>query len=307
MRLRTRLREETETISVSILVLVVSLACSDKPKTTDSTLARDLALANQATTPLPQFNDTALTSTPTKAPATKRPAPPVTRPRVEVPAPSTTVAESAPPPAAAPAPPPFRGIASGTGFDLKTKSPVCTTNLPGDKITATITSDVVGENGATIPAGTVVVLEVSEVVPGDKPETARVTLRIRSVLVNDQPVAVPSDVVVTSELERRTLPRDKGSDRRKVVGGAVAGAIVGQIMGKDTKSTVTGAVVGAAAGAATAAATGTKYDACVPSGASLRATTTQPVVIPSEAAVIPSEAAVIPSEARDLFKHSRRF
>jgi len=137
---------------------------------------------------------------------------------------------------------------------------------------------VVGENGAAIPAGTVVVLEVADVIPGDKPENARVVLRIRSVLVNDRPVSVPSDIAVTSELERHQVPRDRGADRRKVVGGAVAGAVIGQIMGKNTKSTVTGAVAGAAAGAV-AAAGSRQFDACLPAGGSLRATTTQPVAL----------------------------
>lgn len=173
--------------------------------------------------------------------------------------------------------PPFRGIPAGATFALVTKSAICTTNLPGDKITGTITSDVAGENGAVIPGGTTVVLEVAQVSPGDKPETAAITLRIRSVLVNDQPVTVPSDVTVTSELERHTMPRDKGADRKKVIGGVVAGAIIGQILGKNTKSTVVGAVAGGAAGAAAAAATGTKYDACLPAGGTLRAVTREPV------------------------------
>ncbi|HEX7939441.1 MAG TPA: hypothetical protein VF483_10645, partial [Gemmatimonadaceae bacterium] len=80
---------------------------------------------------------------------------------------------------------------------MVTKSAICTTNLPGDKLTATISADVVGENGAVIPSGSTAVLEVAQVTPGDKPETATITLRIRSVLVNDQPVTVPSDVTVT--------------------------------------------------------------------------------------------------------------
>ena len=184
-------------------------------------------------------------------------------------------------PVPAPVAAPFRGVPAGATFALATRSAICTTNLPGDKFTATITADVVGENGAVIPAGSTVVLEVAQVTPGDKPESASITLRIRSVLVNDKPVTVTSDVRVTSELERHTMARDKSSDRKKVIGGVIAGAIVGQILGKDTKSTVTGAVVGGAAGAATAAATGTRYDACLPAGGTLHATTRESVPLPS--------------------------
>jgi len=268
----------------AFVTLLVAMACTDARGTADSTLARDLSLAGQSNTATPQLTDTALTPSPARAPSGKRTTPPRSSvPRDSAPRVPAVVAESgsrspAPTPTPTPTQPPFRGIAAGTALILKTRAPVCTTNLPGDKLTATIAADVMGENGATIPAGTVVVLEVAEVIPGDTPENARVVLRIRSVLVNDQPVSVPSDVAITSELERRQVPRDKGSDRRKVVGGAVAGAIVGQIMGKDTKSTVTGAVVGAAAGAAAAAASH-QFDACLPAGGSLRVTTTQPVAL----------------------------
>jgi len=269
------------TRTAAIALALATLACSGEKKTpVDSTLARDLAMVNQ-TKVEPQLQDTALSTAPkpatrsvtrTKAPAPRQDSTP--RPVVE--SPSAPIPEAAPTPAP-PAAAPFRGIPAGATFALSTRGQICTTNLPGDKITATITENVTGENGAMIPAGSTVVLEVAQVTPGDKPETATISLRIRSVFVNDQPVAVPSDVSVTSELERNKLPRDKGADRRKVVGGAVAGAVVGQILGKNTKSTVTGAVVGAAAGAATAAATGTKYDACLPAGGTLRATTREAV------------------------------
>ena len=268
---------------VTLLALAV-VACTrgDSRATADSTLARDLAMVGQAPAD-PQFNDTAL-ATQAKQPAassprTRVPAPPrdSVTPRTTHTVPETPAPAPVPTPTPASAPAPFRGIPAGTTFALATKSAICTTNLPGDKITATITADVAGENGAMIPAGSTVVLEVTQVTPGDTPQAATITLRIRSVIVNDQPVTVPSDISVTSPLERHTMPRDKGADRKKVIGGVVAGAIVGQILGKDTKSTVTGAVVGGAAGAAAAATMGTKYDACLPAGGTLRATTREPV------------------------------
>jgi hypothetical protein len=262
---------------------LAALACGGTDRrAADSTLARDLAMASQSAAE-PQLNDTAL-ATKAVAPA-RAPRRSPTRNRTPVlpapePAPATiaTPHDPVPPTAAAPA---FRGIPAGSTFALTTKGAICTTNRPGDKFTATITADVAGENGAVIPAGSTVVLEVAQVTPGDTPESATIALRIRSVVVNDQPVPIPSDVSVASPLERHTLPRDKGADRRKVVGGVVAGAIVGQILGKDTKSTITGAVVGGAAGAATAAATGTKYDACLPAGGTLSATTREPVPLTS--------------------------
>jgi hypothetical protein len=258
---------------ISVALLLVACG-ADSKSAKDSTLARDLSLANQATAE-PQLTDTAL-SAPAKKPAAPR-TKAVTKEIVPAPPPQSPAAL---PVEATPAPPvaaPFRGILAGATFALTTKGAVCTTSLPGDKITATIAADVVGENGAVIPAGSTVVLEVAQVTPGDTPEAATIMLRIRSVIVNDQPVTVPSDVTVTSPLERHTMPRDKSADRKKVLGGVVAGAIVGQILGRNTKATVAGAVVGGAAGAAAAAASGTKYDACLPAGGTLRATTREAV------------------------------
>jgi hypothetical protein len=83
------------------------------------------------------------------------------------------VAEEPRPVVERPAPAPAtRGIAAGTSFGITTTGQVCTSNLPGDKIVATTNSAVVGENGAVIPAGTSVVLEVASVTPGDSPEQA---------------------------------------------------------------------------------------------------------------------------------------
>jgi hypothetical protein len=154
---------------------------------------------------------------------------------------------------------------------------VCTTNLPGDKIVATLDHAVAGENGAYLPAGTSVVLEVASVTPGDRPEEAQISLRVRSIVIDDEAVSVPSTVAIQSSLERRARP-DGGSDKKKVIGGAIAGAIIGQVIGRDTRGTVIGAAAGTAAGAAAAAAS-RKYDACLPAGSRARVTTSQQITL----------------------------
>lgn len=277
--------------SASIFTLALAVAaCSnrDSQALADSELARDLALANQ--TPIyAQFSDSALGTAPQPRPAdrpptatrTTRPSAParrttpvvVERPRPSAPAPTVELPEPAPAPARR-AP----GFDAGTSFGVSTSSPVCTTNLPGDKIVATLNQGVAGANGAYLPAGTAVVLEVASVTPGDSPESAQITLRVRSIVINDQAVSVPSDVAILSDLERREQPRSSGSDKKKVIGGAIAGAIIGQVLGKDTRSTVIGAAAGAAAGTAVAVA-GRKYDACLPAGANVRVTTTQAITL----------------------------
>ena len=173
--------------------------------------------------------------------------------------------------------PSSRGIAAGTSFGLTTRGQVCTSNLRGDMVVATTTSAVVGENGATIPAGTSVVLEVASVAPGESPENAEITLRIRSIVLGDEPVPADATVAIESGLVRGEATVNN-SDKKKVIGGAIAGAVLGQIMGRDTRSTVIGAAAGAAAGTAAASAT-RKYHACLPAGGALRVTTTQPIVL----------------------------
>ena len=279
-------------IAALLTLAFAASACSDKNKqaAADSELMHDLALANQQPS-VPQLNDTALSATaPQPRPSARPPARTPTTTRVATsrrttpaPAPVPRRVEPRPvepePVAESPAPAPRRkGFSTGTSFGLTTNGPVCTTNLPGDKITATLNSSVQGENGAYLPAGTTVVLEVASVTPGDTPEQAQISLRVRSILVNDEPVNMQGDVAVTSELQRRELPRDKNADKKKVIGGAVAGAILGQIMGRDTRSTVIGAAAGAAAGTAAAAAS-RKYDACLPAGGSVRVTTSQPITL----------------------------
>lgn len=272
----------------ALLILTLGLAmsaCADSrdQALADSELTRDLALVNQAPAN-PQFRDAPLIEAPAPSPVTKSPAPRaraaastqrtptpvVTRPRVEQPPPAT-VEEPAPRPRT-------RGFEAGTSFGLSTGAQVCTNNRPGDKITATVTSSVIGENGAYLPVGTIVVLEVAAVTPGDTPEAAQISLRVRSILLNDDPIGMEGNVAILSDLERQERPRDSGADKKKVIGGAVAGAILGQIMGKDTRSTVIGAAAGAAAGTAAAAAS-RKYDACLPAGANVRVTTSQPITL----------------------------
>jgi hypothetical protein len=154
---------------------------------------------------------------------------------------------------------------------------VCTvTNRPGDKIVATIDSPISGTNGALIPAGSKVVLEIASVTPGDQ---AAIDFRVRGLYVNDSLYAITGTVSQSTPLEKvKVANSDANADKKKVIGGAIAGAILGQIIGHNTKGTVIGAATGAAAGAVAAKAT-EKYEACLPAGASLHMTLGQPVTM----------------------------
>jgi hypothetical protein len=285
-------------LAVIGLALGLCAACSDRDSAragSDSSLARDLALANAQTPAAPSFQDTA--TAPTPAPAsrsqerTERPAPVRThtarRPEVQpppqqthaaAPPPSTQPAPSLPAPTPAPLPAPARGeIGSGSTFALTNGTKVCTSNVPGDKIVATLNESVTGSNGAVIPSGSTVVLEVASVTPGENGNDPRIALRVKSVVVNDKTYSVSGDVTPLAPLDK-TKVGEGGTDKTKVIGGAIAGAIIGQMIGHNTKGTVIGAAAGAATGAAVGH-TSDQYAACLPAGAPLRLTLSSPILM----------------------------
>lgn len=258
-----------------LVTLLALSACRDRasdagdPLGADSVLARDIALAG-ADSAVPQFADSALLA---GGDSVRRPVPPPravqrsTRPTPATVRAPVTIAPAPPLPAPVPAP---RGIAAGTTVRLTTTRQVCTnTSRPGDRFIATITEPVVGENGVSFPAGSRAVVEVVSVNKGGRPEDATITMRVRSVTVSGVVYPVRGDVSSADTLVRTRTEASKGTDKRRVVAGAIAGAVLGQVIGKDTKATVIGAAAGAAAGTASAARAAV-YDGCLPSGASLR-------------------------------------
>jgi hypothetical protein len=274
---------------------LLTAACGDRSASArakaDSSLARDLALASSQATQ-PTFQDTAVARAPAPAaqPREDAPAPVRTRvaerprpqqPVVETPAPQTapTVIPQATVPAAAPAAV-RREIAAGSAAELTGGSKVCTSsNLPGDKIVATLNTPLVGENGAEIPAGSTVVLEVASLNAGETAEDARITFRVRSIVVNDKTYSVGAEASNMSTLSRTKVGNgDANADKRKVAGGAIAGAILGQMIGHSTKGTVIGAAAGAAAAAASVKAN-EKWEACLPAGSQIRLKLNEAIVI----------------------------
>jgi hypothetical protein len=278
-------------------ILMAASACRDnaaKTAATDSSLARDLALASSQAAQ-PTFQDTALSPAPTQAGRAKEEPPaPVKAKAAQKPvtqSPKPTHVAVQPPPAAtpaatpvtvaaAPAPAPARAeIGAGTGFALTTGSKVCSSSLPGDKFTATINNAVTGTNGAVIPAGSTVVLEVASATNGENAESAQINLRVKAIVVGDKTYQVDGQVVPEATLVRTKIENaDPNADKKKVIGGAIAGAILGQMIGHNTKGTVIGAATGAAAGAVVAKK-GEKWEACLPSGAPVRLTLSSPIVV----------------------------
>jgi len=261
---------------------------------TDSTLNRDLALANRDSAAQPQLKDVPATPAATPAPT---PQPRVNNPpaRVNRPAQSGSTSRPANRPAPQPSTPapvktasgntvttnPGAGsnpgasgggavgsIAAGTTLVSHANSKICTnTNAVGDHVTATIDDAVSGSNGATIPAGATLNLSVTALKRSENSNDAIVMeFAVNSVSFGGH--TYPIDGTVTSASIDRIRDQPQSKDVQKVAVGAVAGAIAGKILGKSTKGAVIGGAAGAAAGAAAAAATA-NYQGCINSGSNI--------------------------------------
>jgi hypothetical protein len=276
--------------------LVLLAACRDRAPadtaaTADSTLIRDLAMAQRQLPPQTVFNDAPVGGTEKERPKASAPAPrartprPSPAPRRESPrapvtrAPRVTRPEPAPEPTApASAPASNAGIiGAGSRVGMTFHGRACALSaLAGDKFTATVSNPIVGTNGAVIPAGATVVLEVSSVERADPAEQSRIHFHVRAIDVNGETYPGEGQVVTLSSMEPVRV--SGGNDRTKVVGGAVAGAILGRILGGGTKGTIIGAAAGAAAGTA-AAKHGGRTDACLAEGSSLELTLSREIVM----------------------------
>jgi len=273
----------------------VSDSKSDTSLARDTALNRDLALANQDSAAQPQLRDVAATpavetpeparSTPAPRPAASRPASRPTRPTPPAPTPTTrttpsgnTETRNAPGTASASGGGAVGTIPSGTDLALRSNSRVCTnTYTVGQTFSATVANAVSGSNGASIPSGATVTLEVTQLKRSENANDKIIMeFAVKSVSFGGKTYPV-SGTVANADVERvRNQPKSK--DVQKVATGAAIGAIAGQILGKNTKSTIIGAAAGAAGGAATAAATA-NYEGCVPDGGSIAVNLSAPLQV----------------------------
>ena len=264
---------------VPAVILVAFAACSGKDA--EQAAADSIAAADSArdlatvvdTAAQPQLKDVPVTPTgSTPRPKANTPTQPKsTQPKASAPAPAPTTP--------APAPAPRTGtVASGTTLTLASASKVCTnTNKVGDRFNATLSESVTGTNGAVIPAGSTVSIELTELKRSvDSKTNIIIGFRVVSVTVNGKTYDASADVMSASI--ERVRSQKGGDDAKKVGAGAAAGAIVGQILGRNTKGTLIGAAVGAAAGAAAASST-SDYEGCVNTGAPVVVKLTSPLTI----------------------------
>lgn len=274
--------------SVPLMFTVfVAAACSDKSKTADTlaqdtSLNRDLQLANRDTTAQPALTDVPANATP--APTAAAPAPAASTRSTAAPARTPTSTRT--PARTAPARTSNTAttssgntvtrnsgatassvgmIAAGSTLNLSSSSRVCTnTNKVGDRFTATVRESVTGSNGAVIPAGASAQVEVTQLKRSENAND-NVVMGFRVVSVSFGGRTYPVSATTSYAQVDKVKNQPSSKDAQKVATGAAIGAIAGQILGKNTRSTVIGGAVGAAAGAGAAAAT-SNYEGCVPSG-----------------------------------------
>lgn len=279
------------------LILAVALAaagCTDTKKTDtlaqDTSLNRDLQMANQDTTAQPALNDVPATGTPTTTaaskptPAVRTPVRSAPRPIVRTPTPTRTAprpTRPVEPTVTASGNTVSRGssgserrlgsIPAGAEIILSSNSRVCTnTYKVGQRFSATVSSAVEGSNGATIPAGATANVEVTELSRSENVnDKINMGFRVMSVSFGGRTYPVSATTTFASVDRVRNQPKDK--DIQKVVGGAAVGAVLGTILGGSTKATVIGAAAGAAAGTGAAVATA-NYEGCLPEGGRITVT-----------------------------------
>lgn len=285
-------------LGLAAAALVMLSACSNADKNDvlaqDTTLTRDLALANQDTASKPQLQDVPVAAAPAPvvsepAPAPKhvitsgikRPAPGVKKPAPQpvAEAPATHVTESGNTEKVT-----EKGseralgvVSTGTEISLTAGQQVCTnTNSVGDRLTAQIANPVMGANGTVIPVGATAIVSITSLHRSTKSgENIELGLRVESISYAGKTYPVSSETTYAQVDKVRTSNGDAG---RKVATGAAIGAVLGQILGHKTKSTIIGAGAGAAAGAVMANRDA-DYDGCVPVGGRITIRLTEPLTI----------------------------
>lgn len=278
---------------IPMLALAIAAgACATKDKASDSlavdtSLNRDLALANRDSAAQPQLKDvpsgmaaaptrtgTSSGNTATRTTTTRTTT--TTAPRSTTP--STTSSGNRVTSGSTGAGGAVGTLPSGTTLYLTSNARVCTnTNKVGDIFTGTL-NNAVTSGGVTVPAGSQVKLEVTSLKRSENSNDNIVMgFRVVSVMVRGTSYPLDGTVSASSSIEK-VRNESRGKDVQKVATGAVLGGIAGQIIGKNTKGTIIGAAAGAAAGTAAAVATA-NYEGCLPSGGALSVTTTAPASI----------------------------
>jgi uncharacterized membrane protein len=135
--------------------------------------------------------------------------------------------------------------------DLSTKSAKV-----GDTFRARLASDLLADGQVAVPAGTIVVGSVTQVVSGSDKigTTPALGLRLDNLEYSGgKTLPISGEFVTIGKSE-------KGQDTAKIAGGAAAGAIIGHQVNDKSSGTIVGGLLGAAAGTLAAKKTGSEVN-----------------------------------------------
>ncbi|MGH8675442.1 MAG: glycine zipper 2TM domain-containing protein [Burkholderiales bacterium] len=177
-------------------------------------------------------------------------------------------------PKPAPAGPRKYTVAAGTSISVQLLATITTkTAKVGDRISATLSNDLVVDGKVIANAGALLQGSVTEVVSGSNKIGGTPSL---SLAFDNLVLADGSDTRVSGQITQVAAKSDTGRDTAKIVGGAAAGAIIGHQIDSD-KGKIIGGLLGAAAGTAAAKKTGTEVE--LPAGTVLGFTLNSPVTV----------------------------
>ncbi len=173
-----------------------------------------------------------------------------------------------------------RTLANGSQISVTTSRTITSrSDEAGQTLMTTVDADVKNASGrVVIPAGSALVLTITEISPARTKSAADGTLTLAVTSVAVRGTTYPLDAKVTSvdhTLKGRGVTL---GEVEKVAAGAAIGAVAGRVIGGDSKGTIIGAAVGTAGGAIVANETASR-DVVVAAGSPIELTMTGPLTV----------------------------
>ena len=161
----------------------------------------------------------------------------------------------------------------GTVIAGRTNGQICArANRPGDRLVIVTTTDSFGPDGARLPAGSQIVVEMTAPEAGSE-----FAFRAKSVQVDTALLPIYGTVRVDSPNQTTRTVQPEGTEKKSTLGTAMKGALLGGMLGGRN-----GAIIGAA-GAVAAGAVVDRRNAvserCLPSGVALSVILSAPLVL----------------------------
>jgi hypothetical protein len=164
-------------------------------------------------------------------------------------------------------------VPAGTSISVQLPAEISTkTATVGQRLTGSLTNDIVVDGKVVAKAGAPVQGSVTQVISGSKTIGGKPTLGITFDSLTFEGGDRPIDAKITQVAKKS----DKTRDTAKIAGGAVAGGVIGHQLDSD-QGKVIGALIGAAAG--TAAAKKTGQEVVLPAGTVVGMTLESPVTV----------------------------